>query len=125
MPVIISTSTARAKVVTVQLKVAMSTGAGVTTAQRIAVHHSSDRALESLARPFETPSFQSDFTPHQLSLSTTVRTNPNFGSLTSAWLVSWAAPQMTESSSDNPPIPIGHRSSVAQRSPTLTDPQLE
>jgi hypothetical protein len=84
MPVTTSTSAAGANVVTVQLEVTTSTGAGVTIALRITVHHPSHRALESLARPFETPSFWSGFAPHRLSPSTTVTPNPNFGSLTSA-----------------------------------------
>jgi hypothetical protein len=58
-----STSTVGAKVVTVQLEVTTSTGVGVTIAPRIVVHHLSHRALESSARPFETPSFWSGFCP--------------------------------------------------------------
>jgi hypothetical protein len=96
MPVTTSMSTAGANVVTVQLGVTTSTGAGVTIAPRIAAHHPSHQALESLARPFKTPSFQSGSAPRRLSPSITARPNPNFGSLTSAWLVSWAAPPMTK-----------------------------
>jgi hypothetical protein len=124
MPMTTSTSAAGANVVMVQLEVTTSTEVGVTIAPRIAVHHLSHRALESSARPFETPSFRSDFAPHRLSPSTTMRPNPNFGSLTSAWLVSWAAPPTTESSSDNSPCsyrtPLEHGSRISHLDRSMT-----
>jgi hypothetical protein len=43
--------------------------------------------------------------PPRLSPSTTARPNLNFGSLISAWHVSWVGPLMTGSLFDNSPCP--------------------
>jgi hypothetical protein len=66
MPMTTLTSAAGANMVIVQLEATTSTGAGDTTASRIAVHHPSHRALESSARPFETPYFRSGSAPRRL-----------------------------------------------------------
>jgi hypothetical protein len=101
-------------------------GAGVMIAQRIAVHLLSCRVLESLARPFIGPSFRSGFAPRRLSPSIMARPNPNFGSLISTWLVSWAGPPTTASSSDSfpysyrTPLERGSRTSLLDRSTTRT-----
>jgi hypothetical protein len=53
-----------------------------------------------------------------------VKPNPNFGSLTFAWLVSWVGPPMTGSSFDNfpyfcrTPLEPGSRTSHLDRSTT-------
>jgi hypothetical protein len=66
------------------------------------------------------------FHPQQLSPSIMARPNPNFGSLISTWLVSWARPPMTESSSDSfpysyrTPLEHGSRTSHLDRSTTGT-----
>jgi hypothetical protein len=88
MPVTTSTSAIDIEAMTVSLKATACTGADVMIAQKITVHLPNHRALGSSARPFVGPSFRSDFTPRRLSPSITVRPNPNFGSLISAWLVS-------------------------------------
>jgi hypothetical protein len=98
-----STNAASVEAVTVHLEATTSTGAGAIIARRIAVRPSSHRALESLARPFVGPSFRSGFAPQRLSPSITTKPNPNFGSLISSCLVSWAGPPTTESSSDSFP----------------------
>jgi hypothetical protein len=98
-----STNGASVEAVTAHLEASTCTGAGVMIAQRITTHPLSHRALESSARPFIGPSSRSGFTPQRLLPSITARPNPNFGSLISAWLVSWVGPPTTESSSDSFP----------------------
>jgi hypothetical protein len=125
-PVMTSTNAASIEAMTAHLEATTCTRAGVMIAQRIAVHLPSHRALESSARPFAGPSFRSGFAPQRLSPSITVRPNPNFGSLISAWLVSWAGPPTTESSSDSfpysyqSPLEHGLRTSHLDRSTTGT-----
>jgi hypothetical protein len=63
MPVTTSTSVAGVEAMTVHLKATTCTGVDVMIAQKIVVHLSSRRTLESSARPFVGPSFRSDFAP--------------------------------------------------------------
>jgi hypothetical protein len=103
MPVTTSSSAEGANMVTVQLEATTSTWTGATTARRIEALHPSHRALGSSARPFAKHYSRLGFAPPRLLPSITVKRNPNFSSLTSAWLVSWVGPPMTGSSFDNSP----------------------
>jgi hypothetical protein len=66
------------------------------------------------------------FCPPRLLPSITARPNPNFGSLTSAWHVSWVGPPTTGSSSGNSPcscrtsLEPGSRISYLDKSTTRT-----
>jgi hypothetical protein len=102
-PVATSSSVARANMVTVWLEVTVCTEARATTAQKIEARRPSHRVLGSLARPYEKHSSRRGSALPRLSPSTTARPNSSFGSLISAWRVSWAGPSTTESSSDNSP----------------------
>jgi hypothetical protein len=103
MPMTTSPSAGGASMVTVQLEATMSKGAGATTARRIEALHLSHQALGSLARPFVKHYFRLGSAPPRLLPSITAKPNPNFGSLTSAWLVSWVGPPTIGSSFDNSP----------------------
>jgi hypothetical protein len=111
-------------VVTVQLEATMSTGVGAATAQRIEALHPSHEALRSLAKPSAKHYFRLSSAPPRLLPSITVKPNPNFDLLTSAWLVGWVGPPMTESSFDNFPcfcrtlLETGSRTSHLDRSTT-------
>jgi hypothetical protein len=72
----------------VRLEATTSTGAGVTTAQRIEALHLSHQALGSLARPFAKHYFWLDSALPRPLPSITAKPNPNFGSPTFAWLAS-------------------------------------
>jgi hypothetical protein len=89
MPVTTSLSAGGANMVTVQLEATTSTEAGATTARRIGALHPSHRALRSLARPIAKHYSWLGSDPPRLLPSIMAKPNPNFGSLTSAWLVSW------------------------------------
>jgi hypothetical protein len=124
MPVTTSTSVVGVEVMTVHPEATTCTGVGAMIARRIVAHLPSHRALESSARPSAGPSFRSSFVPQRLSPSITARPNPNFGSLISAWLVSWAGPPTTVSSFDSFPyscqtsLERGSRTSHLERSTT-------
>jgi hypothetical protein len=118
MPVTTSMSPVSARVVTVQLEATTSTEVGVTIAQRIVARHPSHQALGCSARPFVKHYFRLGSAP------TTLTKYNSFGSLTSAWLVSWVGLPMTGSSFDNfpcscrTPLEPGSRTSHLDRSTT-------
>jgi hypothetical protein len=122
-PVTTSLSAGGASVVTVQLEATTSTGADATIARRIEALHPSHQALGSLAKPSVKHYFWLG-SPPRLLPSIMAKPNPNFGSLTSAWLISWVGPSTTRSSFDNfpcfyrTPLEPGSRTSHLDRSTT-------
>jgi hypothetical protein len=123
-PVTTSTNIVGVEAMAAHIEAITCTGASVMIAQRIVVYLPSRRALESSVRPFVGPSYRSGFVPQRLSPSITVRPNPKFGSLIFVWLISWAGPPTTTSSSDSfpysyqTPLERGSRTSHLDRSIT-------